>query len=295
MKRSLSILALAALLLMLLAMPACAQTVTDMHGRQVEIASPVTAVVALNPSDCEILYAIGCGDLLVGRGEYCDYPAEVLDIPSVGTGSNTNIEQIIALGPQLVIMNDMAQTQEHIDALSDAGIAVLVSDTTDIAGVYDVIRMIGAAVEKTDAAEALIGDMQARFDAVAAKAVDTGKTVYFEISPLQYGLWTGGTDTFIHELAGICGLTNAFADVQGWAEVSQEQVIERAPDYIVTTSMSCDVEMTPEQEILTREGWQDIPAIKNSAVFSADNSAMTRSGPRLADACEALYGFVSTH
>ena len=49
-------------------------TVTDMHGREIALDQPATRIVALTPSDCEILCAIGCEDALVGRGKYCDYP-----------------------------------------------------------------------------------------------------------------------------------------------------------------------------------------------------------------------------
>ena len=43
-------------------------TVTDMFGREVTIEGPVTRIIALEPSDCEMLCAIGCEDALVGRG-----------------------------------------------------------------------------------------------------------------------------------------------------------------------------------------------------------------------------------
>ena len=69
-------------------------TVTDMTGREITLDEPATRVVALSAADCEFLYAVGAGDTLVGRGEYCDYPAEVLDVPSVQSGYDTNIEQI---------------------------------------------------------------------------------------------------------------------------------------------------------------------------------------------------------
>lgn len=55
-------------------------TLTDMTGREITLDAPAERVVALTAADCEILYALGAGDLLVGRGEYCDYPAEVLDV-----------------------------------------------------------------------------------------------------------------------------------------------------------------------------------------------------------------------
>ena len=74
-----------------------AVTVTDMTGREITLDAPATRVVALTASDCEILYALGAGDTLVGRGEYCDYPEDVQAVPSVQSGYETNVEQIIAL------------------------------------------------------------------------------------------------------------------------------------------------------------------------------------------------------
>ena len=76
--------------------------VTDMHGREITLDAPATRIVALTPSDCEILCAIGGGDALVGRGKYCDYPESVTELPVVQSGAETNIEEILALEPQIV-------------------------------------------------------------------------------------------------------------------------------------------------------------------------------------------------
>lgn len=273
----------------------CAQATSlmDMYGREVVLDAPATRIVALAPSDCEILCALGAEDLLVGRGAYCDYPESILDVPVVETGENTNLEQIIALQPQVVLMADMAQTAEQVQALEDAGIRVVLSDANDIEGVYTAIRMIGQLTGLEGEAEALVADMQATFDGIAAQSEETGKTVYFEVSPLEYGLWTAGANTFMDELASLCGLTNAFADVEGWAAISEEQVLERDPDYIVTISMYYGEGPTPVEEIMGRAGWEGLTAIQNGDVFNADSNEISRPGPRLKDAALALYAFVS--
>ena len=72
------------------------RTVTDMKGRNIVLSGDVTRVVALTAADCEILYAIGAGDAVVARGEYCDYPEAALSLPTVQSGVETNIEQIVA-------------------------------------------------------------------------------------------------------------------------------------------------------------------------------------------------------
>ena len=270
-----------------------AVTVTDMAGREITLDAPATKVVALTASDCEILAALGAEDTLVGRGEYCDYPESVLEVPAVQSGADTNLEQIIALEPQVVVMAKMAQTEEQVAALEKAGIRVVVSDAQDIEGVYTAIRLIGALVGRNDEAEAMVADMQSTFADIAAKSENTGKTVYFEVSPLQWGLWTAGKGTFMDELATMCGLTNAFADVEGWAEISEEQVLERDPDYIVTISMYYGEGPTPVEEIKSRAGWDALKAVQNDAIFNADSNEVSRPGPRLKDAAETLYQFVS--
>lgn len=267
-------------------------TVTDMHGREIALDQPATRIVALTPSDCEILCAIGCEDALVGRGKYCDYPESISALPVVQSGAETNIEEILALDPQVVLMSDMSQTEEQAKLLEQNGVKVVISDANDIAGVYTAIRMIGALMAKDDAAEALIGDMQATFDEIAAKSEKSGKTIYFEVSPLQWGLWTAGSGTFMDEIAQMLGLKNAFADVEGWAEISEEQVLERDPDYIVTITMYYGEGPTPVEEIESRAGWENVAAVKNGKILNLQNDELSRPGPRLADGAKALYDFV---
>lgn len=270
-----------------------AVTVTDMMGREITLAEPATRIVALTAADCEILCALGCEDALVGRGEYCDYPASVLDKPSVQSGYETNLEQIIALQPQVVLMGTMAQSVEQVEALEDAGIRVVVSDAQNIEGVYTAIRMIGALMGKEAEAETMVTQMQVGFADIAEKSQNAGKTIYFEVSPLQWGLWAAGKGTFMDEIAQLCGLTNIFSDMDGWAEVSEEAVLVRNPDYIVTTAMYFGEGPTPEEEILSRDGWAVLDAVKEGHIFNADSNAITRPGPRLLDAAYALYEFVN--
>lgn len=268
-------------------------TLTDMTGREITLDEPATRIVALTPSDCEILYALGAGDLLVGRGKYCDYPAEVSEVTVVESGSDTNIEQIVALAPQVLLMSTMSQTDEQVQQLEAAGVHVVVSDAQDINGVYTAITMIGELVGKQDEASALCASMQETFTALAETATGDGtQTVYFEVSPLEYGLWAAGKGTFMDEIATMLGLTNCFADVDGWSAISEEQVLERNPDYIVTITMYFGEGPTPEEEILGRTGWENVTAVKNGKILNLQNNELSRPAPRLADGAQALYDFV---
>ena len=267
-------------------------TITDMTGREITLEEPATRVVALSAADCEILYAVGAGDTLVGRGEYCDYPAEVLNVPSVQSGYETNIEQIIELKPQVLLMSTMAQTEEQVKALEDAGIKVVVSDAQNIEGVYQSITMIGDLMGKSEEAAKVVEGMKNTFKEVSGNESLQGKTVYFEVSPLEYGLWTAGKNTFMDEIAQMMGLKNCFDDVEGWGEISEEQVLERNPDIIVTISMYFGEGPTPVEEIKSRKGWGKINAVVNNDILNLQNNELSRPAPRLLDGAEMLYEFV---
>ena len=269
---------------------------TDMTGREVWLPGPATRVVALTAADVEIIYAIGAGDTLVGRGEYCNYPPEALEIQSVQSGYETNIEQIIALEPQLMIMSRMAQTEEQVMQMENAGIVTFVTYPQTIDETYTAIELIGTLLGREEAAAALTGDMKEVFADLREKAAaaerDAEETIYFEVSPLEYGLWTAGKGTFMNEVAELIGLRNIFDDVEDWAEISEEQVIERDPDYIMTVGMYFGDGPTPIESILARAGWGNITAIQNKAILNLTEDELSRPGPRLTHGAKLLYEFV---
>lgn len=287
-----------ALALMLLAglAPVMAEglTLTDMLDREVTLKGPAERVVALAASDVEILYAIGAGDALVGRGTYCNYPAEALEVQDVQSGAETNLEQIVALTPDVVIMPKMAQDMAQVEALEKAGVAVVMTDPQNIEGVHQAILLLGAVTGKAEEAEKVSNTLKERLDAVAEKAKEKklDASVYFETSPLEWGLWTAGKGTFMDEIAQILGVKNAFGDLEGWQAISPEQVIARDPDYIITTTMYMGEGPTPLEELTGRAGWENVKAIKNGQCYNADGDEITRPGPRLADAAEALFAFI---
>ncbi|WP_099203378.1 ABC transporter substrate-binding protein [Miniphocaeibacter massiliensis] len=267
--------------------------VTDMMGREVEIKKGVKKIVALQPADCEIIFSIGSGENVVGRGEYCDWPEGVKKVESLQSGEDTNIEQIIKLQPDIVFMGTMTQKPEQIEQLEKFGISVVVSEATNVDGVYKSINIIGKCLGKDKEANDLVKEMKNGFDELAKKvSKEEEKTIYYETSPLEFGIWTAGKNTFMNDIANVLGLKNIFEDVDGWAEVSQEQVIERNPDYIVSIAMNSDEGIKPTDEIMTRDGWKDIVAVKNKNVFLLDADELSRPGPRLVDGAKALYNAI---
>ncbi len=270
-------------------------SVTDLADETVSLSAPPERIVALSASDCEILFAVGAGEKLVGRSMYADYPAEAMGIPAVDEGGEVNIEQIISLDPDLVLVSGYNQSEDQISALRRAGLTVAYTDgkagSGSIEGVYRVIALIAALSGCEENGRAVIDSMKAVFSQISNTSHSEDRSVYFEVSPLEYGLWSAGKATFIHEIAEIVGVKNIFEDTENFCAVSEEQVIDRDPDNIITLTVSYDGS-DPAEEIMSRPGWEAVSAVKSGKVLNMPDNELTRPGPRLADAARMVSDFV---
>jgi ABC-type Fe3+-hydroxamate transport system substrate-binding protein len=76
----------------------------------------------------------------------------------------------------------MAQTEEQIASLEEAGIRVFAVDADEIADVYTSIRLIGALMGVRRCGKGCEGMKPPLPTCKASKSGD-GETVYFEVSP----------------------------------------------------------------------------------------------------------------
>jgi len=261
----------------------------DSRGVEVSLDAAPRSIVSLSPANTEILYALGVGEQIVAVSEYCNYPEEALSKQQIPTGEKLNVETLVALDPDVVFLSKMNAMEDQITQLEQAGIKAIVTEANTLNETYEMIKLIGQAVGKAGEADKLVSSMQESFASLKEKARDRApKSVYIEVSPLQYGLWSCGRETFVQELLDIIGAKNVFEDVTGWSAVSEEQVIERNPDIIVTTLSPLTGIEDPVGEIMGRSNWSEITAVKEGRVYMLDADMLSRPGPRLVDAAEEL-------
>src|SRR5881296_3843876 len=71
------------------------------------LAAQPKRIVSTAPSITETLFALGLGDRVAGVSTYCHYPPEAASRPRVGTYLRPNVEAIVALRPDLVILQSL--------------------------------------------------------------------------------------------------------------------------------------------------------------------------------------------
>lgn len=265
-------------------------TLTDGAGRQVTLDAAAKRIISLTPSNTEIVYAVGAGDLLVGDTEYCDFPEEAKNVAKIGgfSADTISIETILSLKPDVVLADGTGQ-ESVITALEQANIKVIALNAASLEDVYANIDLVGKISGHDVEAAALVDGMKARVAAVEEKVASISDanrlTVFWEV--WDEPLMTVGPKTFTGQLIQMAGGVNIFADVtDDYPQVSSEEVVKRNPAVILGPDTHGD-KLIAEQ-LAARPGWDQIDAVKNKKIFLIDGNISSRSGPRIVDALEII-------
>ncbi|MDE4908352.1 helical backbone metal receptor [Methanogenium marinum] len=266
------------------------RTVTDDFGKEVYIPAKPQRIVSLAPANTEILYALGLGDKVVGVTDYCNYPEEALTVEKVGGYSSVNIEKVLQAKPDLVLAA-YGNTAEVIDHLDSLGLTVISLNPTSIGDVMDNIQLVGEATWSDDEAAAVVGDMQARIDAVkiAVACADTTPSVVHMV--WNDPIWVSGSGSFQDEMFAMAGATNAFSSVSGWEIVSMEEFIVTDPDVIIANSgsgMGVSNYDILYRYVTEEPRFQGLSAVKEERVYLVDSDVIDRGSPRIVDALEIV-------
>lgn len=263
-------------------------TVADDLGREVTLKARPDRLVSLAPGNTEILFALGLGDKVVGVDDYSDYPPEAAQVAKIGGFSNPNVEKIVALKPDLVFATNMHE--QAVRQLEKLGIPVAVVSPKSVEDVLQSIRWIGKMTSTGERAVELVADLESRIKKVEAvvKGIPEEKRpwVYYEVyfDPLM----TAGPRTFIGQLIELAGGRNIAYDANtDYPEFSAEAIIKRNPEIIIFPQWHGSESLTVEQ-MKSRDGWQQVRAIKNNRVFGIDANIISRPGPRIVEALEVL-------
>jgi ABC-type Fe3+-hydroxamate transport system substrate-binding protein len=188
--------------------------VVDDRGRELWLARPPRRIVSLVPSDTDTLFALGCGDRVVGRTAYCVEPAGAVEVvPSCGGTKDVDVDAVVALGPDLVVANQEENTRAALERIARAGVAVLVSFPRRVAdGIAHVARLARAlGVEREPSVRELLRSGYAVVrDAEAAARMRAPVPVFVPI--WMQPLMTLSGDTFGSDAVRLAGGANVFAD-----------------------------------------------------------------------------------
>jgi ABC-type Fe3+-hydroxamate transport system substrate-binding protein len=275
--------------------------------------SPPKRVVSLVPSVTESLFDLAVGHTLVGRTDYCTRPADkVANIPTLGGTKNPDIAKIIALKPDLVIMNQEENRQEDATKLQDEGIAVWVTHPKTVQEAFNLLWGIMYGFDNTLMVPR-VRLIEYTYDWLnpIAEEKELANPVKVFVPIWLDPLMTINRETYVHDIVRVCGATNIFADrvrqyplsadlgasepypsddprIQGrdvrYPRVTWEEVVALQPDVILLPSEP--FEFTEAHLPLFQK--LDVPAAHHQRIHLVDGALLTWHGTRVAFAMNEL-------
>ena len=254
---------------------------------------PPERIVCLTEETVETLYLLGEQRRIVGVSGYAVRPPQVRrEKPRVSAFISADFEKIIALNPDLVLT--FSDLQADIAAeLIRRNIAVHAFNQRDVAGIFAMIRTLGALIGASEKAEVLAVSLEDRLDEVRERAAELPRRprVYFEEwdEPMISGL------TWVSELTEAAGGIEVFPALALNKNakdriVTAEAVIAAAPDIIIGSW--CGKKFVPDK-VKARPGFAAIPAVRDSELHEIKSALILQPGPAaLTDGLDQLVRIV---
>ncbi|WP_199260321.1 heme/hemin ABC transporter substrate-binding protein [Paracoccus binzhouensis] len=278
-------------------------------GAQADSWPEARRVLPLGGSVTEIIYALGEQDRLVGRDTTSNWPPEANTLPDVGYVRALSPEGVLSVSPDLIIAEEGAGPPEAVSVLKAAGLPyVTVAERHDAEGVLQKVDEIAEALGVPDKGRALHDRLAADLKAAASRAETVGepKKVLFVLS-LQGGrVMAGGTGTAADGIIRLAGAENAMQGIEGYKPVTDEAIIEAAPDVILMMQRGGAEEAPAPRDgaggqlshgaakatALAMPALAQTPAGRNGALVTMDGLKLLGFGPRTGEAAVELHDLI---
>jgi iron complex transport system substrate-binding protein len=240
---------------------------------------PPQRIICLTEETVETLYLLGEQDRIVGVSGYVVRPPEARrDKPRVSAFTSADTGKILALNPDLVFTFSDLQADIVADLIRN-GVEVHAFNHRTIAGILDMIRMVGAMVGAADKADALARSYEVRLDEARIRAAKLPRRpkVFFEEwdEPLISAIG------WVSELVEVAGGDDIFperakqAGAQGRI-VTTDDVLAKQPDIIIGSW--CGKKFQPTK-VRARPGFENVPAVANNRLYEIKSSIILQPGP----------------
>ena len=253
-------------------------TLIDQADRTVTVSKPIKRVVPLGPPALRDIVILGAADKVVGVDSYSargmlfcvQAHPELIDLPTVGTHREPDVEAILALKPDVVFAfyaaADPIQEQTGIPVVSLSGVR---ADIREFSKTYESLRLAGWILGKEDRAEWLISYVEDKLDRIR----EITEEIPEEEKPKVYILAAYGIkDTMVYapvEWAGGYNVAKEYLISYGltFAQIDPELVIAWNPD-VIFGRFKGDFDERVAELLETHPGLEVTKAVKEGKVYA---------------------------
>jgi iron complex transport system substrate-binding protein len=251
---------------------------TDDRGRSVRLNYSARRIISLSPNITELVFSAGAGDKLVGVSSYSDYPDDAKLIPGIGDSSSLDLERIVALKPDLVIAWGGGNKVTDIDKLERLGLAVFVTEATNLEDIPRLLRTTGKLAGTLAIAELAASTYDIELRKIK-QSYQSRKQVGVLYLIWHQPLMTVSGNHIISDIINICGGINVFAAAPSLTPVISAESLLEADPQIIISSMPLGSPETGAREL--RQRFPHIRAVRNHHLFFVHPDLILRQTARM--------------
>jgi len=253
----------------------------------------VWRIVSLNGTITELLYEFELGDNIVGVDVTSTYPAAAKTITNLGHSSQLNTEAILALKPNLILIDSKMVGNKALSALEGSGINI---QTIKIPQTLDGALVVATQLEKilekdleTAALEAKIAKNKEKIELVLSSAEEHPKVLFIYARGAQ-AMMVAGKNTFAESVIRLAGGNPIVQEFEEFKPLTPEALLQYQPEVILMfdsglKSLSDAVnDKSGEEQLLGIPGVLQTPAGENRRIISMEGLYLSGFGPRGSDA-----------
>lgn len=249
-------------------------------------------VVTLGGAITETVWALGEGARVVAVDDSSAFPDEAASRPHVGYYRMISAEGLLSQTPDLVLASEDAGPPEAMRQLEQTGVRVVrIPGTADATGCLARIRAVGAALDRSAAADQLATRLQRELTDVLSATSAVTPRVLFVMARGAGTLNVAGEGTAAHEMIRLAGGRNATSGYRGYRPLTAESVVAAAPDVILLTSSGL-AGMGGPDGLRQVAGLSSTPAAAGGRIVAMDDLLLLGFGPRLPEAVRELKGLL---
>ncbi len=242
-------------------------------------------IISTSPSITETLFELGLKDRVIAVTDFCKYPEEACQLPSIGGMLNPNMETVVSLTPDLII--HQSGNQRLRNNAKSVGIKTLDVRMGNLEEIFESIKKIGVALNCQEQANKLtlklttgIAFYQERLKGLPKKEV---LLLLGDSSDPARDLYAAGPGTFLNELLNLSGGKNIIRDSPArYPKLSKEHIIEKSPEIIIEAGPKSNLSQN-EIDLRIQE-WNRFPtieAVKRKQIYFIGADYILIPGPRL--------------
>lgn len=238
----------------------------------------------------EIVDALGSGDLIIATDITSTYPASMQSLPSIGYRNQIKAEGILALGPDLILMEEGYLSEDVVNQLKTAEIEIhTFIKPTKISETYALIEGLGELLDQKQAAESLKTELDADLSSLEAyiESAPSEPKAAFIMARGPQTIFLAGEATFAQEIFSMAKLEFPATGFKDFVPLTPEAMVKLNPDYLVFFESGFQ-SLGGFQGLAKIQGVDQTTAFKKNQIISLDGNYLSGFGPRVGKAALEL-------